>query len=226
MCGRYTETKVCSVLTEHFRDFIEESLLDDFRPRFNISPGQDTPVILNDRERVLDLVRWGLVPFWAKDEKTGYKMINARAETLTVKPAYRKLIEKRRCLVLADGFYEWKKGGNVKAPHRFIVNDGEPFAFAGLWERWRRPDQSELRSFTIITTEPNRLVRFCHDRMPVILPRSACEQWLDPEFTDLEKLQKLLQPYPDTDMKAYPVSVLVNNPRNDDPQCVEPARAQ
>src|SRR5213082_538225 len=119
MCGRYTETKARSVLTDHFGDYIEQSLLEDFRPRFNIAPGQDAPVILNETVPVLKLVRWGLVPSWAKDEKTGYKMINARAETLSAKPAYRKAFERRRCLVLADGFYEWKKAGSVKMPHRF-----------------------------------------------------------------------------------------------------------
>jgi len=222
MCGRYTETKARSVLTDHFGDYIEQSLLEDFRPRFNIAPGQDAPVILNETVPVLKLVRWGLVPSWAKDEKTGYKMINARAETLSAKPAYRKAFERRRCLVLADGFYEWKKAGSVKMPHRFTVRDGEPFAFAGLWERWRKPDQTELRTFTIITTDPNPVVSAYHDRMPVILPRNDYERWLDPTFADAAELQRMLRPFTEKEMRVDAVSSVVNDSRNDNPQCVEP----
>lgn len=222
MCGRYTETKAAQVLKEGFRDCFTDACEDEkLPPRYNISPGQEAPVILNtDGTRPLQRARWGLVPFWAKDEKTAYKMINARAESLREKPAYRKLFEKRRCLVLADGFYEWKKGGTVKIPHRFVLGQGELFAFAGLWDRWKKPDDSELHTFTIVTSEPNELVRSCHDRMPVILPRKHYAQWLDPSVTDTDRLHSLLRPYPAGEMNGYPVSPLVNNPRNDTPDCI------
>jgi putative SOS response-associated peptidase YedK len=212
-------------LQEQFLEWFNDASADPpFQPRYNIAPGQDAPVILTQgSSRQLKLLRWGLVPFWARDARTGYKMINAKAETLAEKAAYRKAFERRRCLALADGFYEWKKAGTLRAPYRFIVNDGEPFAFAGLWERWRKPDDTELQTFTIITTEPNDLVRSVHVRMPAILPRSAYEPWLDSEFSDTAQLQMLLRPYPAKDMKGYPVSLLVNSPRNDTPECIAPA---
>lgn len=224
MCGRYTETKAAEVLKEGFRDCFTEACDDEkIPPRYNISPGQDAPVLFNiDGAGRLEMLRWGLVPFWSKDEKSAYKMINARSETLREKPAYRKLFEKRRCLVPADGFYEWKKGGTVKVPHRFLVNDGELFAFAGLWDAWKRPDGGELRTFTIVTTAANGVVQPCHDRMPVILDRRDYVRWLDPSVTDTEPLQKLLVPCPDAKMRGYAVRPLVNNPRNDAPSCIEP----
>jgi putative SOS response-associated peptidase YedK len=138
------------------------------------------------------------------------------------KPSFRKPFERRRCLVLADGFYEWKKTGCAKIPYRFVVKDDEPFAFAGLWERWRKPDDTELHSFVIITTEPNELAREVHDRMPVILAAEHYDAWLDPEFRDTERLQRMPVPYPARVMALYPVSTRVNNPRFDDPQCIEP----
>jgi putative SOS response-associated peptidase YedK len=167
-------------------------------------------------------MRWGLIPFWAKDESIGYKMINARAETVAEKPAYRKAFEQRRCLVLADGFYEWKKVDGGKVPHRFVVGNKEPFAFAGLWERWWRPDGEGLQTFTIITTEPNELAREVHNRMPVILAPEHYEKWLDSQFNDVTTLRSMLTPFPASRMKCHAVSPYVSNARNEGPQCIVP----
>jgi len=193
-----------------------------FTPRYNIAPTQDAPVVVREEEIVLKLMRWGLIPPWAQDESIGNRMINARAETLAQKPSFRQPFERRRCLVLADGFYEWKKTGGAKIPYRFVVKGDEPFAFAGLWERWRKPDDTELHSFVIITTEPNELAREIHDRMPVILAAEHYDRWLDPDFHDTERLQESLRPFPASAMACYPVSPKVNNPRFDEPQCIEP----
>ena len=222
MCGRYTETKYLAKLRKRFGDRFQcEFPEDSFTPRYNISPSQDAPVILNAGGPVMRMLRWGLVPAWAKEEKIGYSMINAKAETVAAKPSYRNAFKKRRCLVVADGFYEWKRAGTVKLPHWFTLRDGEPFAFAGLWETWTRPDQSELQTFTIITTEPNELVNPCHNRMPVILPPESFEQWLDPEFQDAERLLGLLRPYAAAEMTATEVSTWVNSPRNEGARCIE-----
>ncbi len=220
MCGRYTETKLLAEYERHMRFKSGEQ---EFHPRYNIAPTQEAPVVVNEGGgNILKLMRWGLIPPWAEDESIGNRMINARAETLAQKPTFRKPFEKRRCLVLADGFYEWQKSAGAKIPHRFILQGNEPFAFAGLWERWRRPDGTDLHSYTIITTEPNELARQVHDRMPVILAREHYEQWLDPQCTQTDRLLSLLRPYPAQAMACYPVSPLVNNPRFDDPKCIEP----
>jgi putative SOS response-associated peptidase YedK len=174
-------------------------------------------VVQNDNDRVGKQMRWGLIPFWAKDIKIGYKMINARAETIDEKPAYKHPFQKQRCLILADGFYEWKKQGKEKQPYRFKLKNGEPFAFAGLWDRWET-----LYSCTIITTKPNNLTKEVHDRMPVILPKDTYDLWLNPNMTETDYLKSLLVPYPEEEMVAYPVSTLVNSPKNDIPSVMEP----
>src|SRR3990172_2064564 len=166
---------------------------------------------------------WGLVPFWAKEPSIGYKMINAKSETLSEKPSFRKPFKEKRCLVLADGFYEWEKTDKKnKVPYRFVLKNRQPFAFAGLWDVWKTPEGDTLLSFTIITTRANELMERIHDRMPVILNEKDEAKWLDPEFKDTDKLSSLLQPYPSEQMVAYKVSTIVNSPKNDTPSCIEP----
>ena len=219
MCGRFT-------LRTSTKDIVAAfSLIDapDLKPRYNIAPTQQIAAIKLDPEtgtRQLSMCRWGLIPSWADDPSIGYKMINARAETVAVKPVYRSAFKKGRCLIVADGFYEWKKNGKNKQPFFIRLKDDKPFAFAGLSEHWHRGDQT-IDSATIITTEPNELMESIHDRMPVILSPENYDLWLDPEFHGQEKLLEMLRPYPAEDMQAYPVNTVVNNPRNETRGCIE-----
>ena len=219
MCGRYTNTG-------EIRDIRIQFNLDEIFslfPRYNIAPGQNAPVIVNaDGVRKLAMMRWGLVPSWAKDPSIGNRMINARAETVAQKPAFKRLLGKRRCLVLADGFYEWRREGKRKFPMRIVLKDTRPFAFAGLWDAWKRAEGDELHSFTIITTEANELLRPIHDRMPVILDGESGAKWLDPELTEPRLLTVLLLPFASELMEAYEVSTMVNSPANDRPECISP----
>lgn len=219
MCGRYTLATDLSVLAERF-GFLASHV--EYLPRYNIAPTQNVLAVMNDEARAARLLRWGLVPSWAKEVGGERQMINARAETLSQKPSFRRSLALRRCLVLADGFYEWKKEGKRKIPMRVVLRSGEPFAFAGLWDVWREGSPEEIRSCVIITTEPNPLVSKIHNRMPVILARRAEEIWLDPSVTDPSRLSALLLPYPSEELRAYRVSPRVNSPRNDDPGCIEP----
>jgi len=204
MCGRFTYAKEFRELRIRFHLDRDIPL---FRPRYNIAPGQEVAVIFNrDGARGLAMMQWGLVPAWVKDPAIDNRMINARAETLAEKPAFKRLIGKRRCVVPADGFYEWRKEGKRKVPMRFRLKTGEPFGFAGLWDSWRRPDGNELQSFTIITTDANEFIRPIHDRMPVILTQEDEERWLDLELKEPAKLLSLLRPYPPRLMEAYDVS--------------------
>lgn len=222
MCGRYTLGIVLALLAERFGLFdIEAAIILNLLPRYNLSPSQIAPIITGGATRQLEAMRWGLIPSWAKDDSFASKMINARAETLTEKPSFRKLIDRSRVLVPSDGFFEWRQLPNgKKEPVRIVLQDGELFAFAGLADTWRKPDGSELKTFTIITTEANELLKPVHDRMPVILPREAESEWLDPSRKGSDLLT-LLKPYPAEEMDLYPVSSVVNNPRNDSPACVE-----
>lgn len=224
MCGRYSQTSDPLKLAQRFQ---LEPPGQRTPPRYNIAPTQEAPTVTNDAPKQLRLMRWGLIPSWAKDTAIGNRMINARAETLAEKPSFLKPLERRRCLVLADGFYEWRKvdGARAKVPMRFVLKSREPFAFAGLWDIWKKPDGSEVRSFTIITTEPNDLMRPIHNRMPCLLRPQDEEKWLDPDLRDATKLLPVLAPYPAKEMEAYEVSTLVNSPRNDSPECVKQARA-
>ena len=195
----------------------------ELKPRYNIAPTQQIAAIKLDPEsgtRKLSLLRWGLIPSWADDPSIGNRMINARAETLAVKPAFRSAFKKGRCLIVADGFYEWKKTGSTKQPYFIRFKDDEPFAFAGLSEHWHRGDQI-IDSATIITTDANELMNGIHDRMPVILSPEDYDLWLEPEFHGQGKLLEMLKPYPAEEMTAYPVSTVVNNPRNEVKECVE-----
>jgi putative SOS response-associated peptidase YedK len=217
MCGRYLLTTPVDALRELFL-FMERPNL---QPRYNVAPTQDVPIVRLSREgdrRELILVRWGLVPYWADDIAIGNRLINARAETVQKTPAFREAYQRRRCLVPADGFFEWQKDGKVKPPLLVRRKDRAPFAFAGLWERWKQPDGEVLRSCTIITCPPNELVAPVHNRMPVILDASDHGRWLDPEAGG----QALLKPCPAEWLEAIPVSPRVNSPQNDDPACIAP----
>ena len=223
MCGRFTLWLQFGDLVKAFPEF---EFTEELSPRYNIAPSQPVAVVPNDGSRRVRLFQWGLVPFWAKDPKIGYRLINARAETLAEKPAFRAAYRRRRCLILADGFYEWRTepGRRLKAPFYVRLASGEPFAFAGLWEVWR-PDDTPLYSCVIITTDSNALLTPIHDRMPVILPRDAYELWLSPHEMRPRDLVHLLRPYPSEEMVAYPVSRTVNDPTVDVPACIEPAQA-
>lgn len=217
MCGRFTIFADPGRLAERFQAALPP---DGLSPRYNAAPTQQLPVILNDGPPAIQLLQWGLIPFWAKDPTIGSRMINARAETLVEKPAFRAAFKKRRCLVLADGFYEWQKTPGGKQPMRITLASGEPFAMAGLWETWDAPDGSPLRTFTIITGEPNELVAPIHNRMPAILLPEHEAIWLDNAAEPAIWLD-MLRPHPAERMAACPVSRRVNFVGNDDAGLVE-----
>ena len=224
MCGRFVSASPPDEIARYFDAEAPEALLE---PSYNVAPTNDIYAVLDDGGvRRLDAFHWGLVPIWAKDPRQGSKMINARAETLAAKNAYKPAFKRRRCIIPADGFYEWKKipGQKTKQPHFIHRPDGEPLAFAGLWEVWRGPDKQgdPLRSCTIVTTSANETMQPLHDRMPVILPASAWEQWLDPANDDIETLGKLLVPAPPELIVTHPVSTEVNSVRNKGAELIEP----
>ena len=218
MCGRFTLRAPASVVAEQFAVFA----MPPFTPRFNIAPTQPAPVVRMAPERELVALRWGLIPGWAKDPAIGSRLINARAETVAEKPAFRAAFRRRRCLVVADGFYEWQRRGTAKQPYFIHLRDDRPFAFAGLWESWEASGEGPLETCTILTTEPNALVSPLHDRMPVILPPEAYDAWLDPANEDVGRLATLLRAYPAEAMAAYPVGAYVNSPTHDGAKCIEP----
>jgi len=220
MCGRYAIPDPADIPV-HFKATRSDY---DLKPRYNAAPSEDLPVVLNDGEKHVELMRWGLVPFWAKDEKIGYKMINARAETLTLKPSFRKALSLQRCIIPACGFFEWKQIDKEKVPYYIFLKNKELFGFAGLYDVWHDKEGKELKTYTIITTEPNALVEPIHNRMPAILEQQDEDTWLNPDETEPERLTKLLHPYPASEMDAYPVSKLVNVPKNDTREMIEPAR--
>jgi putative SOS response-associated peptidase YedK len=221
MCGRFTLTVDPAQLQEAF-PWIETPA--DLTPRFNIAPSQPVAVVANNGENKLEFFNWGLIPSWAKDPSIGNRLINARAETLAEKPSFRNALRRRRCLILADGFYEWKQNTDSKrkTPLYIRMKSGKPFAFAGLWEVWKSPDDSTILSCTIITTGPNQLLVGIHNRMPVILSEDTYSDWLDPSERLPEEYSGLLRPYRDGELEAYPVSTLVNKPANDLPDCIKP----
>ena len=226
MCGRFTQRMTWRELHERM-DLIGAPL--NLRPRYNVAPSQDVAVVrAADDGRTLAMLRWGLIPAWAREPNIGYKLINARSETAADKPSFRAAYRHRRCLIPADGFYEWQREGKTRQPWLFGLQDDAPFAFAGLWERWTVPAGAALtgslaerspgdavETCTILTTAANETVAPVHGRMPVILPPDAWDPWLAGEDVPLA-------PYPADDMTAHPVSTLVNRPANDDPRCVEP----
>lgn len=222
MCGRFT----LAVEGEELQgEFPGTEFPSQFAPRYNIAPSQPVLAISNDGRRKADFFMWGLIPSWAKDASIGSRLINARAETLAEKPAFRGSFKYKRCLILADGFYEWQgaPGTKTKVPYYIHLENKKPFSFAGLWSDWHGPDGSELRSCTIITTQPNQLMAPIHNRMPVIVRAENRAAWLEPAAVSPEALSPLLQPYPAELMSAFPVSSLVNNPANDRPDCRLPA---
>ncbi len=221
MCGRFSLGASATDLTSHFN--VQETL--EVAARHNVAPTQQVLTVLQSAgaTRRLSRMRWGLIPAWAKDPAIGSRLINARAETVAMKPAFRRPLRERRCLIPTDGFYEWEAQGQRKRPWFIRMRDGRLFAFAGLWDRWRDPVGKELESCTIITTTPNDLIRPFHHRMPVILAPIDYDLWLDGNIQDVGRLLPLLTPYPPEQMTAYPVSSRVNDPANDSPICRTPA---
>jgi putative SOS response-associated peptidase YedK len=223
MCGRYTLRVSPAELAEIFA--VINSF--DWSPRYNIAPTQTVAAVRANRDgqgRELALLKWGLIPSWAKDPKIGSSLINARAETVATKPAFRSAFRKKRCLIAVDGFYEWHavRGQKVKQPYFIAVNDAPAFAFAGLSEHWTSPEGTPVDTCTIITTTANSLMQPIHNRMPVILDPADYDRWLDPARQDPQDVLPLLKPFPADRMHAVPVSTLVNSPRNESPQCVVP----
>ena len=218
MCGRFALIVDASVLADVF----DVDPPRELTPRFNIAPTQTIPIVRAGKEssRECSMVRWGLVPSWAKDQKIGARMINARGETVAEKPSFRSAAKSRRCLIPADGFYEWVKTAEGKQPHFIHFADARPFAFAGLWERWHKGEGEPLETCTIITTAPNEMISNLHDRMPVILPNTLYDEWLEPNPMSRERLQQVLVPHSAEGMEAYPVSTHVNKPINDDADCI------
>jgi len=222
MCGRYRLSRRKQLVEEYFDCGSEEP---DWTPRYNIAPTQPVPVIRqNPKEpvRELALMRWGLIPSWAKDSSVAASMINARAETASTKPAFRDAMKSRRCLMPADGFYEWRRTGKTKQPYCFEVNGGELFAFAGLWERWKDASGDWVKTCSILTTTPNAVTSAIHDRMPVLLDRDMYDLWLDPGMQNMADVTNLLKPCDARLMRCYPVSTRLNSVANDDEECSRP----
>jgi len=222
MCGRFALNSTPQRIALHFG----LAAVPDLVPRYNIAPSQSIVTIREDAQgsRELAMARWGLIPAWSKEPKTGYSTINARAETVASKPAFRSAFRHRRCLIPADGYYEWSAipGSKLKQPHYIgLQTTDAPFAFAGLWEVWIGADGQRLESCTIIVTDANDLTRPIHDRMPVILPPEAYAEWLSPATNRLAELQALLKPFPSGTMQTHPVGLAVNNPRNDGSELIQ-----
>ena len=217
MCGRFTLSQPINAIASAFNI----AQIPPLEPRYNIAPTQLIPSILSapGGEKQLQMLRWGLIPSWAKDAKISAKLINARAETVSEKPSFKAAFKRRRCLIIADGFYEWQRQEKKKQPYYFRLQNAQLFAFAGLWEQWKSPDEDIINSCTILTTEANDLLRPIHDRMPVILESKDYGLWLDSEAQQ-PQLQQLLRPYQADLMTSYTVSTKVNNPKNNTPECI------
>lgn len=225
MCGRFALYADYKVILERF-DIDQASFGEaEYEHSYNIAPSQQVAAVVSDgNKNRLGKLKWGLIPPWAKDAKIGYKMINARSETAAEKPSYRNAFKKKRCLVVADSFYEWRKEETGKTPMLIKMKSGEPFAFAALWESWESPEGDTVHSCSILTTKPNEIMASIHDRMPVILSKEAEKIWLDPSVQDFELLKSLLKPYDDGELEAYEVSDEVNSPKNNNPDMIEKIR--
>lgn len=219
MCGRFTLTADATLLQERFAC---DTAALSYTPSYNIAPGQDVVAVVNTGEKRAENLRWGLVPAWAKDPRIGNRMINARAETVAEKPSFRQALRQRRCLVLADGFYEWHRTASSKVPMYIRLRSQQPFAFAGLWEVWRDPSGIPLSTCTILTTAANELMQSIHQRMPVILASTAAAVWLDQHVTAPDELLPLLVPCESASMETYAVSPTVNSARHNSPACIAP----
>lgn len=222
MCGRYRLSRRKQIIEEYFET---QPWDDDWSPRYNIAPTQPIPVIRQHPKepvRQISLMKWGLIPHWAKDASGAASTINARSETAATKPAFRDPLKFRRCLIPADGFYEWTRTPRSKQPYCFEVNDGELFAFAGLWDGWKNAEGQWIRTCSILTTTPNGLTSAIHDRMPVIVQRESYDLWLDPGITNVQVVSELLKPYHANSMRCYPVSTRINHVANDDEECSQP----
>lgn len=221
MCGRFTRKEKDQRLAE----VLKVTFSRVFIPRYNIAPSQMVACVRANPDsptrEYIDL-KWGLVPSWSKDGSIGNKMINARSETVAEKPSFRKAFQ-QRCVVLADGYYEWKREGKSKQPYYIRFKDKRPFCFAGMWERWEKGTDGPLETCTMLTTGPNSVMEPIHHRMPVILDPKDYDEWLDPTLKDVAALNQLMRPYPPEEMEAFPVSTMVNNPRNDSAECIKPA---
>lgn len=220
MCGRFSLTLSAEQIESRFGVSVPQS----YRPRYNIAPTQEILALISEgQSRTLQSFRWGLIPHWAKDPKIAQRLINARAETLWEKPSFRDAVRRRRCLIIADGFYEWRQTPQgKKIPVYVRLKSKEPFGFAGLWETWNSPDGQTLKTCTIITTEPSELIKPIHDRMPVIVPRELEELWLDPSPKARAEVERVLRPYRAEELELFDVSSAVNSPTNDGPECVQP----
>jgi putative SOS response-associated peptidase YedK len=219
MCGRYRLSRRKHVVEEYFDSASDE---EDWIPRYNIAPTQPVTTIRQvGASRILSTMRWGLIPSWATDISIGSRLINGRSESILEKPAFRESFRMRRCLIPADGFYEWKKTGKERHPFHFAMKDNSLFAFAGIWDRWKSPTGETLESCSIVTTVPNELMDGVHDRMPVILPPRHYQAWLTAPATEAKRLTELLVPFDASVMHRYPVSSFVNKPENDLPECAE-----
>ncbi|MFH1852005.1 MAG: SOS response-associated peptidase [Candidatus Neomarinimicrobiota bacterium] len=220
MCGRKT-------LTKDMQSIIEELAIqdwedpDNYAPSYNIAPTQTSPILIDDGHRRVRLMRWGLIPAWSKDDKYGARMINARTETIREKPAFRGLLPNKRCVVITDGYYEWRKSGSGKQPYYIHPSGGGLLPMAGLWDRWVKPDGETVYSYTVITTTPQPGLAYIHDRMPVILLQEDLDVWLQTKINSADMALPLLRPY-GKKLEAYPVSNIVNSPANNSPACVQP----
>lgn len=220
MCGRFT----LDTPSEALADLFQVEAAPSMKPRYNIAPTQPVAAVRRSLagEREILLMHWGLIPSWAKTPEMGNRLINARSETAAEKPSFREAFKRRRCLVPTDGFYEWQRVDRRKQPYYIRMAGGEPFALAGLWEHWEGPDGMVIESCAILTTEANALLRPIHNRMPVIIDPGDYQRWLEAEAHETGALAPLMQPYPEGRLSAIPVSPRVNNPKNDDPRCIEP----
>jgi putative SOS response-associated peptidase YedK len=222
MCGRFRLSRRKQIIEQHFDSISGE---EDWTPRYNVAPTQPIPIIRQhpkEPRREMSLVRWGLIPSWSKDASGSALMINARSETAGTKPAFRDALSSRRCLVPADAFYEWERTSKARQPYCFEVNDGELFAFAGIWERCKDPTGQWFKSCSILTTTPNAVTSAVHDRMPVILDRADYDLWLDPGMKNVGALAEMLRPFDARAMRSFPVSYRVNHVTNDDAECSTP----
>jgi putative SOS response-associated peptidase YedK len=222
MCGRYRLSRRKQIIEEYFDT---SSWDDDWEPRYNIAPTQAVPVVRQhptEPVRQISLMKWGLIPHWAKETSIAASTINAKSETAAEKPAFRDPLKFRRCLIPADGFYEWKRDGTAKQPYCFEVNDGELFAFAGLWDGWKDTSGNWIKTCSILTTKPNAVTATVHDRMPVILDRESYDLWLDPGMQNVAAISELLKPYDAQLMRSYPVSTRINHVTKDDEECSRP----